>query len=85
MSKFLLRFFFLLLLIALFFIGYLSFAGFKTDKFNKLIKSKANKVHEYVQLDFKDTKIYLNIKDFKLEVKLQNPKILIKNNDIKLS
>ena len=36
-------------------------------------------------MDFKDTKIYLNIKDFKLEVKLQNPKILIKNNDIKLS
>jgi len=85
MGKFILRFFSLILLIAVFLIGYLSIAGFKTDKFNNLIKDKANNAHKHVRLEFKDTKIYLNLGDFKLTVKLQDPKILIKKKDIVLS
>jgi len=85
MAKFFLRFFFLLLIITTSSIIYLSYFGFKTDKFDGFIKSKANKVSQYVKLEFQNTKIYLNPAQLNFIVKLQNPKILIKNNQITLS
>ena len=85
MAKFFLRFFFLLLIITTFSIIYLSYFGFKTDKFDDFIKSKANKVNQYVKLEFQNTKIYLDPAQLNFIVKLQNPKILIKNNQITLS
>ena len=88
MVKFFLRFFFLLLIITTSSIIYLSYFGFKTDKFDGFIKSKANKVNQYVKLEFQNTKIHLNPAQLNFIVKLQNPKILIKNSnenaDIKL-
>ena len=85
MAKFFLRFFFLLLIITTSLIIYLSYFGFKTDKFDGFIKSKANKVNQYVKLEFQNTKIHLNPAQLNFIVKLQNPKILIKNNQITLS
>ena len=85
MSKFLLRFFILLIFITTSFLIYLSYFGVETDKFDSLIKSKANEVNKHVKLDFKRTKIHINPKELNLAVKLQNPKILVKGNEIILS
>jgi len=85
MGKFLLKFFFVLSISIILIIFYLSYFGIETDKFDDLIKEKANEVSRYAKLDFKNTKIHLNTKELNLAVKLQNPKILIKNNEIVLS
>jgi len=85
MGKFLTRFFLLLLVTIISLIIYLSYFGINTDKFDDLIKNKANEVNQYVRLEFKKTKIHLNLKELNLIVRLQNPKILIKNNEIDLS
>ena len=85
MSKFFLRFFLVVLIFVVSVIIFLTYFGIKTDKFDGLIKSKANEVNRYVKLEFKKTKIHLNPTELNLVVKLLSPKILIKNNDITLS
>ena len=85
MTKFFSRFIFLLLISITSIIIYLSYFGLETDKFDNLIKDKANAIYRYTKLEFKNTKIHLNPKELNLVVKLQNPKILIKNNEITLS
>ena len=85
MGKFFLRFFLLVLIVAVSMIIFLSYFGLETDKFDGLIKSKANEVNRYVKLGFQKTKIHINPTEFNLVVKLQNPKILVKKNEIILS
>jgi len=85
MYKFFLRFLLLLLIIFISSVVYLSYFGIDTDKFDELIKNKANEVNKYVKLEFEKTKIYLNVKEFNLVVKLQDPKVQIRNNEIDLS
>ena len=85
MVKFFLRIFLLLLIIITSLIIYLSYFGVKTDKFDDLIKNKVNKVNQYVKLEFQKTKIKLNPAELNFVVKLQNPKILIRDNEIDLS
>ena len=85
MGKFLLRFFILIIILISSFLIYLSYFGIETDRFDTLIKQKANEVHQQVRLEFKKTKIHLNPKELNLTVKLQKPRILIKNNEINLS
>ena len=85
MVKFFLRLFFLLLIFVVSSIIYLSYFGVKTDKFDNLIKNKANGINRYVKLGFQKTKIHINPIELNLVVKLQNPKILVKNNEIILS
>lgn len=85
MSKFFLRFFLIFLIIVVFAIIFLSYFGIETNKFDGLIKSKANEVNRNIKLGFQKTKIHLNTTELNLVVKLQNPKILVKNNEIILS
>ena len=85
MGKFLLRFFLLLLITSISSIIYLSYFGIETDKFDGLIKNKANEVNQNVKLGFQKTKINLNLSELNLVARLQNPKVLIKNNEIDLS
>jgi len=85
MGKFLLRFFLLLLIISVSSIIYLSYFGVETDKFDGLIKNKANEVNQNVKLGFQKTKIHLNLSELNIVVRLQNPKVLIKNNEIDLT
>jgi len=85
MGKFFLRLFVLLLITIVSSTIYLSYFGIKTDKFDNLIKNKANQVNQYVKLEFNTIKIHLNPTELNLVVKLQNPKILIKSNEIDLS
>ena len=85
MTKFLSRFLITFLITFVLLIGYLSYFGISTDKFDNLIKSKANEVNRYVKLDFKKTKIHLNLKELNIVVKLQNPQIIVNSNNILLS
>ena len=85
MTKFILRIIIILIIIISGFIAYLSYFGLETDKFDDLIKKKANGVNQNVQLEFKKTKIHLNPTELNLVIKLQNPNILIKSSKIDLS
>ena len=85
MSKFFFRFFLIVLAILIFVIIFLSYVGIETDKFDGLIKGKANEVNQHITIGFKKTKIHLNLTKLNLVIKLQNPKILVKKNEIILS
>ena len=85
MGKFFFKSFLTVLLLVISIIIFLSYFGVETDKFDKLIKTKANEVNKYVQLDFKKTKIHLNPAELNFVVRLQDPKILVKGNQIILS
>ena len=76
MGKFLSRFFVLLLFIIFSFLIYLSYLGIETDKFDALIKSKANEVNENVKLEFNKTKIHLNLIELNLAIKLISTRVV---------
>ena len=85
MGRIFIKFFLIVLILATFFTIFLSYFGIETDKFDSIIKIKANEVNRYVKLDFKKTKIHLNPSELNLVVRLQGPKVLVKNNEIILS
>ena len=85
MIKSLLRVLFFIFLIVFSFLAYISYFGIETNKFNNLIKQKANESHKHIKIDFKKTKIHLNPRELNLIVKLKETKILVKDNDIDLS
>ena len=85
MARFFIKFLLLLLIIFISGIIFISYFGIETDKFDSLIKSKANEVNRHVKLGFQKTKIHLNLEELNLVVKLQNPKILVKKDEIALS
>ena len=85
MGKFFLRFFLSVLIVVVSATIFLSYFGLETDKFDSLIKNKSNEINQHVKLEFQKTKIYLNPTELNLAVKLQSPKILIKNREIILS
>ena len=85
MGKFFLRFFLIVLIVIVSVVIFLTYFGLETDKFDNLIKNKTNEINQNVKLEFQKTKIHLNPTELNLVVKLQKPKILIKNNEIDLS
>jgi hypothetical protein len=85
MIKFFLRFLFLILIILTATIFFLSYFGLETDKFDSLIKNKANTVNQNVKLEFNKTKIYLDIIELKILIKLKKPSVLLRENEIKLT
>jgi len=85
MGKFILRFFLIVLIVIVSVVIFLTYFGLETDKFDNLIKNKTNEINQNVKLEFQKTKIHLNPTELDLVVKLQKPKILIKNNEIDLS
>ena len=54
---------------------YLSFFGYETARFNKLIKSEVNKFNKNTVLDFEKISVLLDIKKLTIFVKFINPKI----------
>ena len=70
MIKFLLRFLFTILIVLTLSIIALSYFGLETNRFDYLIKNKANSVNNNLKLDFNKTKIYLKVSELKLLVKL---------------
>ena len=76
MFKFFIRFLLLLLIIVISAIVWLSYFGIESNRFDSLIKSKANEVNQHVKLEFNKTKIHLNPLELNLVVKLKKPKVL---------
>jgi len=85
MIKWTIRIFLILVAITVFTLFYLSFYGLETNYFNSTIQNKVKTINPNFDLEFQKTKIYLYPTRLDLVVKLQNPKILIKNNEINLS
>ena len=85
MGNFFLKIFLVGLITAVSVAIFLTYFGLETDKFDNLIKSKANEINQTVKIEFQKTKIHLNPTELNLVVKLQKPKILIKSNIIDLS
>ena len=56
-------------------ISYLTFFGYETDKFNKIVKSEIKKSNNNFNLDFTKISILLDIKKISLFVKFINPSI----------
>ena len=85
MSKFFFKFFVISFSVIFFAIIFLTYFGIETDKFDNLIKNKINKVNQNIKLSFNGTKIHINAVELNLIVKLQNPKVIIRNDEIILS
>jgi hypothetical protein len=85
MVKLIARTFLTILTILVLLVFYISYFGFETNRFDSLIKNKANAINKNISLDFSSTKIHLKPTKLNIDVRLQNPKILIKNKEIKLS
>ena len=85
MGKFFLNFFLILFITLISTIIFLSYFGLETNRFDSLIKGKANAINQNVKLEFRATKVYLNPTKLNLAVKLLNPKVMIKSNEIYLS
>ena len=82
MKKFFISSTLLILLTVSIFILYLSFYGYQTDRFNKIIKTEIEKNQKIINLDFKKISFLLDIKKINLLVKFIDPKIEYKSIDI---
>ena len=85
MIKFFIRFFIIILLVLFTTVLFFSYYGLETDKFDGIIKKKTNEINNNVKLEFNTTKIYLNLPELKIILKLKNPKFLLKNKEFNLS
>ena len=72
----------ILLIVLVVFIGIIAFLsfGFKTSNFNDLIQKKFNDQYKKVKLEFKDTRVSLDIKDFAVKFSLNQPKLYHKGD-----
>ena len=82
MKKFFISLTFLILLTISILTLYLSFYGYQTDRFNKIIKSEIEKNQKIINLDFKKISFLLDIKKINLLVKFIDPKIEYKSIEI---
>jgi len=83
--KLLLKFLLLVVSILFLLIIFLTYVGLETDRLDSLIKKKSNTINNNIKIKFNKTKIYLDIRNLKILVKLQNPKVVLKKNEINLS
>ena len=84
MKKFLISLTLLVLLTISILILYLSFYGYQTDRFNKIIKTEIEKNQKIINLDFKKISFLLDIKKINLLVKFIDSKIDYKSTEIPL-
>jgi len=64
------------------FILYLSTIGIETNSFNSFVQNKLKNYNQSVVLNFSKAKLLLDLKSLNLKVKLIEPKIMSKNNEI---
>ena len=75
MKKFVLYLSFLILIVTIISIGYVSVFGIKTDSFNSQINNIVNKFDKNLNVEINKVHLYLNIKKLIIEARTQNPKI----------
>ena len=81
MIKRILYFFIFLLIVS---IGYLSYFGISTNKFNSRIENKIKESYPNINVNLQDVKVLLDILELSITLKTKNPIILVGKNDIKL-
>ena len=81
MIKNLLKIITLILALLILFIGYFSYFGITTSKFNSIIKDKIKKKNENLDISLKKVKLHLDLKNISIKIKTKNPKIIINNSD----
>mgnify|MGYP001299473165 CR=1 FL=1 len=79
-----LKFFFYILILLVLGVAYLSYFGIETKKFNQLIKDKVLQTNQNVSAEINKVKIILNLFDFTVGIKTEDPKLIFKNKKIKL-
>jgi len=84
MGKLITRTLLIILTILIFLTFYVSYFGLETNRFDNLIKNKTNEINKNISLDFSSIKIHLKLRKLNIDVRLQNPKILVKNKEINL-
>ena len=65
------------LLVVVLMILYLSFVGIKTEKFNKRITNKIEKINKKINLDLKDVQFLLDPYSFSVNITTKNSTILL--------
>ena len=81
MIKNLLKTLIIILTLFIIFIGYFSYFGFTTSKFNSVIKDKIKKQNSDLDIDLKKVKLHLDLKNIAIKIKTKNPKIILKNSE----
>jgi hypothetical protein len=74
----------ILLTVVIIIIFYLSFFGISTKHFNDEIKSQVSNINKTINLELKDVKLLLNVRNLTINVKTFEPKIFISNNKLEL-
>ncbi|MDC0200459.1 hypothetical protein OAJ40_01085, partial [Candidatus Pelagibacter sp.] len=70
----------LLLILFLLIIGYLSYFGITTTKFNSIIKNQIKNQNSDLDIDLKKVKLHLDLKNISIKIKTKNPKIILNNS-----
>ena len=84
MKRFLIYFFVSIIIIFSSLIFFLSFYGYQTDRFNKIIQSEINNNKKGINLEFNEISILLDIKNLTLFVKFINPEVQYNSTKIPL-
>mgnify|MGYP001266597107 CR=1 FL=1 len=82
MIKLINKFFFILTLIIILAIVYLSFFGIKTNKFNDIILENILKINKNLELSLNDVNYFLNPLKLTIKISTKNPKILISDSNL---
>ena len=70
-----------ILIFFLLFIGYFTYFGFTTSKFNTIIKNQVKKQNNELDINLKKVKLHLDLKNFSIKIKTANPQIIINNSE----
>ena len=70
-----------ILVILFLFLGYFSYFGITTSKFNTIIKDKIKNYNENLDIQLSKVKLHLNLKNISIKIKTKNPKIILSNSD----
>ena len=62
-------------------IGYFSYFGFTTSKFNSIIKDQIKNQNSGLDIDLNKVKLHLDIKNISIKIKTKNPKIKLNNSE----
>ncbi len=76
-----LKIFTVILILLFLFLGYFSYFGITTSKFNSIIKDQIKKQNNDVEIELKKIKLHLDLNNFSIKIKTKNPKIISYNSN----
>ena len=62
------------------FIGYFSYFGITTTKFNSILKDQIKKQNNNLDISLEKVKLHLDLKNLSIKIKAKNPKIILKKS-----